>query len=69
MYNNTILHVSFDFWRTLFKSNKMFSNARVNLLYNEYNPLGLSVDKISEIIEAIGEKIDKINFLKNIKKA
>ena len=63
MYNNTILHVSFDFWRTLFKSNKMFSNARVNLLYNEYNPLGLSVDKISEIIEAIGEKIDKINSI------
>jgi putative hydrolase of the HAD superfamily len=63
MDNNPILHVSFDFWRTLFKSNEMFSNARVNLLHNEYNPLGLSLHKISQMIEAIGEKIDKINSI------
>ena len=61
MYIAPIVHVSFDFWRTLFKSNPKFSSARVNLLHENFNPNNLNVTQISAIIEDIGDAVDYIN--------
>jgi hypothetical protein len=61
MHLAPIVHVSFDFWRTLFKSNSQFSKARVDLLHEHFNPKKLNVIQISSIIEEIGDAVDKIN--------
>jgi putative hydrolase of the HAD superfamily len=61
MYQATIVHVSFDFWRTLFKSNPQFSSARVALLRENFNPNKLNDTQISSIIENIGYAVDNIN--------
>jgi putative hydrolase of the HAD superfamily len=61
MHQAPIVHVSFDFWRTLFKSNPQFSRARVALLQENFNPNKLSDTQISAIIENIGDAVDNIN--------
>lgn len=61
MHQAPIVHVSFDFWRTLFKSNPQFSRARVDLLQENFNPNNLNVTQISTIIEDIGDAVDRIN--------
>jgi putative hydrolase of the HAD superfamily len=61
MHQAPIVHVSFDFWRTLFKSNPQFSRARVALLQENFNPNKLSDTQIIAIIEHIGDAVDNIN--------
>jgi FMN phosphatase YigB (HAD superfamily) len=63
MHQTPIVHVSFDFWRTLFKSNPQFSRARVALLHENFNPYKLKDTQISSIIENIGDAVDNINMI------
>ncbi len=63
MHQIPIVHVSFDFWRTLFKSNPQFSIARVALLQENFNPYKLNDTQISSIIENIGDAVDNINMI------
>ena len=63
MWKSKIKHVSFDFWNTLFKSNLDFSHLRANFIYNNYNPFGVTLDRINEIIEFNGKCVDDINAL------
>ena len=62
-----IKHISFDLWLTLIKSHPEFKEKRARFLKNEFNPKGLSVSEIMEIVQRTDIVSDRLNEISGLK--
>ena len=56
-----IRFISFDLWLTLIKSNPDFKKKRAELIADKFNPGGLTLSSVFDIIQNIDRACDKMN--------
>lgn len=62
-----IKHISFDLWLTLIKSHPDFKERRAEYLSKNFNPKGLSVPEIMEIVQNTDKVSDRLNEINGLK--